>query len=293
MADEKEVREPVAEFEEIPDGARIVMELPGVSQDGIKMEVSGRMVKVDAEGSRGRFSTIQPVPFDPDPDRMSVTFSQGVLEVLLMNKGAPPEVRPAEDASEGSRTVDGPSLQSMQAELERVTGELERISQERSSLQERVQGLQKDFANLRRRHEEEKNILAQRRVEEIAISLIEVLDNFERARGTIDASTKSSAGLQPFLKGIGMIEARICSVFEGLGIKPIISVGKPFDPSYHMSVETVHVPDREDHEVVEEKLRGYMYMDRVLRPSHVVVNRNDGKAKHDGHGKSKRKIRIE
>jgi molecular chaperone GrpE len=278
-------REPVAEITEIPDGARIAVELPGVSQDGIKMEVSGRMVRIDAEGSRGKFSTIQAVGFDPDPDRMSVTFTQGVLEILLLSKGAPTAEVP-KAPPEAPR--ESPELKALQSELERVVGELGRMSEERAALQMRVAALQKDFQNLRRRHEEEKHILAERRVEDIAISLIEVLDNFERARSGMEGHRSKRPSLDPFLKGIGMVEDSIKVVFCQLGIVPIQSVGRAFDPAYHMSVETVSEKGRPDMEIVSEKLRGYVYNGKVLRPANVVVNRS---ACRDGGTDARDKVR--
>jgi len=259
------------------------VELPGVSQDGIKMEASGRIVLIDADGTRGKFSTIQAVGFDPDPDRMSVTFTQGVLEILLLAKGAPPvEMKMPQDGNSNEPEA----LRSMRTELERVTCELKKISDERTLLQCRVVNLQKDFQNLKRRHEEEKFILAERRVEDIALALIEVLDNFERARASMEGIRTKRAALDPFLKGVGMVEDRIGAVFSQLGIVPIESVGRTFDPAFHMSVETADIKDRPDMEVVSEKLRGYIYKGKVLRPANVVVNR--GACEHTEDSQSKK-----
>ncbi|MDG6223897.1 MAG: nucleotide exchange factor GrpE [Candidatus Thermoplasmatota archaeon] len=293
MLSEEKAREPMAEIEEIPDGARIVVELPGVSQDGIKMEIQGKFLKIDAEGTRGPFSTMQALDFDPDPDRMSVTFSQGVLEILLPRKGAQITERPdmCENAPEDEDSV---TLRSLQETLDSVNQKLETMSKERDQLLERVSILQKDFANLRKRHDEEKNVIADRRIQEIALSLIEVLDNFERARGTMQDSGKCKPGMEPFLKGVGMIESRINSVFSGLGIERIDSVGEPFDHNLHMAVDSVHLPDRKDMEIVEEKLSGYLYRGQVLRPSHVVVNREDRPEKKDGSKQRKvKRIKVE
>ena len=293
MGVEAKGREPLTEIEEVPDGARIVIELPGVSQDGIKMEIQGKLLKIDADGTRGPFSTMQAVGFDPDPDRMSVTFSQGVLEILLPRKGAQIPERP-----DNYKNVpgDGDTLanRSLQETLNEVNRKLEGISKERDQLLERVAILQKDFANLKRRHDEEKNVIADRRIQEIALSLIEVLDNFERARDTMQDSGNCKPGMEPFLKGVGMIESRINSVFSGLGIERIGSVGQMFDHNLHMAVDNVHHPNMKDMEIVEEKLSGYLYRGQVLRPSHVIVNREDQPDERDGrkHRKVKR-IKVE
>jgi len=275
MGEEKTSKEPISEMEEVTGGAKITVELPGVSQDGIKMEVAGKIVRIDAEGSRGRFETIQALNFEPDPERVSVSFSQGVLEILLLSRSAPPVDFPETLAKDGPEKSDEESLARLQSDLDRVTAELNGMSEERAFLHGKILILQKDFANLRRRHEDEKNILAEAKVEEIAVSLIDVLDNFERARSSIEAARSGSPALEPFVKGMGMIESRICSVFQRLGIAPIESVGCLFDPAFHMSVDSVSDTSKNDLEIVEEKLKGYLYKDKVLRPAHVVVNRTD------------------
>lgn len=293
MLSEEKAREPMAEIEEIPDGARIVIELPGVSQDGIKMEIQGKFLKIDADGTRGPFSTMQALDFDPDPDRMSVTFSQGVLEILLPRKGA--QISEGHDKCKAvPEEDDALAIRSLQHNLNEVNRKLDAMSKERDQLLDRVTILQKDFANLRRRHDEEKNVIADRRIQEIALSLIEVLDNFERARDTMQDSGNCKPGMEPFLKGVGMIESRINSVFSGLGIERIGSVGQMFDHNLHMAVDNVHHPNMKDMEIVEEKLSGYLYRGQVLRPSHVIVNREDQPDERDGrkHRKVKR-IKVE
>ena len=63
MAEVKEeFREPFAEIRETEAGARLIVELPGVPQDSIKMEVSRDLVTVVGKGSRGNFKTIQVMP---------------------------------------------------------------------------------------------------------------------------------------------------------------------------------------------------------------------------------------
>jgi molecular chaperone GrpE len=170
-------------------------------------------------------------------------------------------------------------------------GELNKASDERSVLEIRVATLQKDFQNLRRRHEEEKHILAERRVEDIALSLIEVLDNFERARSGMEGHRSKRPALDPFVKGVGMIEDQIKTVFSQLGIAPILAIGETFDPAFHTCLETVHAKGTPDMEIVTEKQRGYTYKGKVLRPSNVIVNRSaefENKSKNDQQKKEKK-----
>ena len=61
---------------------------------------------------------------------------------------------------------------------------------------------------------------------------------------------------------------------QKLGVQPIESVGKAFDPRLHEAVEMVDTAGAKDHEVLDEFQRGYQYKGRLLRPAMVRVARN-------------------
>lgn len=287
--EDRNTREPLSDISEIDGGARLTVELPGVSQDAIRMAVSGDILKLDADGSRGRFSTIQALPFEPDPDRISVTFSQGVLEVMLRKRDPEAAPAPEEEAGQGEETQMSISLESMEQELERMKAELSRVSEERSSLEERVHFLQRDFRNIKRRHEEEKETLADTRIQEVALGLIEVLDAFSYAKGSVVGSGKGDKNRQSFLKGIEMVEARVENLFKGIGISQMRSVGQPFDPEFHEAVGFVEMSDIEDETVAEEVKKGYTYKGRAVRPSQVIVNRKPIEDKGSSKGRKQKK----
>jgi molecular chaperone GrpE len=56
-----------------------------------------------------------------------------------------------------------------------------------------------------------------------------------------------------------------------MGLEPIDSVGKPFDPHVHEAMSRVESPDAEDNTVIEEFQRGYNFKNRLLRPAMVKV----------------------
>ncbi|MFW3145728.1 MAG: nucleotide exchange factor GrpE [Thermoplasmatota archaeon] len=271
--EDKNTREPLSDISELDGGVRLTVELPGVPQDAIRMAVSGDILKLDADGSRGKFSTIQALPFEPDPDRISVTFSQGVLEVILRKRdpeaGSPVDEK-AGPVEEAQMSI---SLESMEQELERMKAELSRVSVERSSLEDRVHLLQRDFRNIKRRHEEEKEALADTRIQEVALGLIEVLDTFSYAKGSIKGPVGSETNHGSILKGIEMVELQVKNMFNRIGISPITSKGQPFDPEYHEAVGFVERSDLEDDMVAEEIRKGYIYKGKAVRPSQVIVNK--------------------
>ena len=78
--------------------------------------------------------------------------------------------------------------------------------------------------------------------------------------------------LKNFLIGFKMISDQFLNVLVNEGVKKIDCVNKPFDPKYHHAIEKVHFDNKDDGTVVEEVQAGYMYKERVLRPSLVKVN---------------------
>ena len=74
-----------------------------------------------------------------------------------------------------------------------------------------------------------------------------------------------------FKTGFQLIFKQFKEVITNNGLKPIDAIGKTFDPNFHEAVireETDTIPDNE---IVSEMQRGYLFKDRVLRPSLVTV----------------------
>jgi hypothetical protein len=70
-----------------------------------------------------------------------------------------------------------------------------------------------------------------------------------------------------------LTEGRLLALFERDGVRPIPTVGQPFDPHRHVAVAVALARRVPDGTVVGEELRGYTAGDRVLRHAEVVVAR--------------------
>jgi molecular chaperone GrpE len=273
---EKETREPLTEITETSDGALLTAELPGVAQDAIKIAVSKEILKLEAEGTRGEFSTIQALPFEPDQDRISVTFSQGVLAVSLKRK--PDDVEHVGEKQVPIESVVEASFEEMGKEINILRDELIKVSEERASLEERVHFLQRDFQNLKRRHDNEKESIADSKIEELAIGLMDVLDNFRLAKESIHKAKGKKESESAMIKGLEMIENQVISVFQRVGISKLTTEGLQFDPNYHEAVGYLEKDDIEDEIIATEVKPGYIYKGKALRPAQVMVNRRPAKA---------------
>ena len=98
---------------------------------------------------------------------------------------------------------------------------------------------------------------------------IETLDIFDKA---VSFQTDDQT-LRNFLSGFVMVNNRLKNILENYGVVQIDCLNKPFDPSFHSALETVEKEGVESNVVVEVVMTGYMYKDRVLRPSIVKVSK--------------------
>jgi molecular chaperone GrpE len=140
---------------------------------------------------------------------------------------------------------------------------LEQLQQEYEDLHERFLRLAADFDNFRKRTTRDFEAQAKFAIEEFAIELLEVIDNFERAAKAEEAG----AG-----EGLAQIHKLFQAVLERHGIRPIESVGKRFNPAEHEAVVSL-ISDQEEGIVVEEFCKGYCMHDRVIRCAKVAVSK--------------------
>ena len=77
-------REPVTEVHRIGDETRVITELPGATEEMIRLDVKGNMLVIDAGDAENHFHTTADVP-GVDPASMQRSFRNGVLEVMFRN----------------------------------------------------------------------------------------------------------------------------------------------------------------------------------------------------------------
>ena len=129
-----------------------------------------------------------------------------------------------------------------------------------------------EFEDARARMRKELAKDAERSRRDVLISLLEVVDNLDRA---IDAAKKAgkSAG-DPLLQGVEMVQQQFLAKLEGFGVKRIETLGVDFDPLLHEAITSVPAPDASaDGRVLGVITHGYRIGDEVLRPALVAVGK--------------------
>ena len=123
-----------------------------------------------------------------------------------------------------------------------------------------------DFENFRRRKAQELSERSRYSSEDAVRALLPVLDNLRRAVEHLPEGLDGG-----FAGGLEMTVRQFEEALERLGVEPIESVGRRFDPAVHEAVLGEESPDVDADTVVDELQRGYRLHDRVIRPAMVKV----------------------
>ena len=104
---------------------------------------------------------------------------------------------------------------------------------------------------------------------------LSILDNLQRAKISIknDVSLKDSKDLNKFMENINIIEKDLISVFQKNKIKKIECMNKKFDPNLHQAMLEIEDDKAEAGTIVQEIQAGYMFEDRLLRPTFVAISK--------------------
>lgn len=170
------------------------------------------------------------------------------------DSSAPKEAGPPHTVGEGG--VAEESCQKLREENEKLKKTSEDLNQQ-------YLRLAADFDNFRKRTARQKEEVKQFALENFAVELLEVADNFERALKADDTSLR---------EGLESIQKEFSGIMEKYGVTPIESVHQEFNPEMHEAVACIP-SDHPEGTVVEEFIRGYCMHDKVIRHAKVAVSK--------------------
>jgi molecular chaperone GrpE len=200
-------------------------------------------------------------------------------EVLVTDKR---RIKIVDDEAPLDATAEQPDA--VTAEIEQLQAKLKEADEKRAEAERQVRDISERFrhaqAQLKAETEEQRarmQRLFDQKLEaargDTVASLLDALDNLKRAIAAAEMSERRETDWESLLEGVrataNMFEAKM----QGLGLKPITSVGERFNPEIHEAVEIVPVRAEEDNHVIEEFQTGYRFGDRLLRPARVRVGR--------------------
>ncbi|MEG1498043.1 MAG: nucleotide exchange factor GrpE [Bacteroidales bacterium] len=133
-----------------------------------------------------------------------------------------------------------------------------------------------EFDNYRKRVSKEKLELIKTASESVVLSLLPVIDDFERALLVLgqgkSISSEEKGGKDPIWEGVELIYAKFMKVLEQQGVKVVEVEDKPFDPEISEAVAQIPTPQgKEKGWVLEVVQKGYKIEEKVIRFAKVVV----------------------
>ena len=146
--------------------------------------------------------------------------------------------------------------------------QIEELTEKLKSLEEETLRAKADLINYRKRKDDEVSNLLKYCNADIIMSLLPVLDNFERVINKEDTPDD----VKNYLEGFKLIYKQLKDILEANDIKEIEALGKEFDPMYHQSVTMRKDDTKESGIVLEVYQKGYTFNDKVLRPAMVIIN---------------------
>ena len=153
-----------------------------------------------------------------------------------------------------------------QEEANEEVQELDERDLKIEELTDSLQRLQAEYANYRRRTQQEKETIGVFANEKILNELIPVVDSMERA---LEACTDKE---DTMYKGIDLVYKQLTATFEKFGLQEIEAENADFDPNLHLAVMQEAVDGVEANKVVMVLQKGYKLNTKVLRPCVVKVS---------------------
>jgi molecular chaperone GrpE len=126
-----------------------------------------------------------------------------------------------------------------------------------------------EFENFKKRSSRDQLEYMKYAYEPVLREILPILDNLERAY----FHSKESQDIEKFIEGLQLILKQGQEALTKLGVSPIPAKGELFDPMKHQAISQVETDEIAENHVVDEISKGYLFKDRVLRPSMVSVSK--------------------
>ncbi|MEH3114668.1 nucleotide exchange factor GrpE [Pedobacter terrae] len=171
----------------------------------------------------------------------------------------------SENATENVENTDATANETEQAP--ELTAE-EKLQAEVQQLNDKYLRLYAEFDNYKRRTQKERVELLQTAGKDVIVSLLPVLDDFDRALKAMESATE----VAPVKEGILLVSNKLKSTLAQKGLKDVESINQPFNTDFHEAITNIPAPTEDlKGKVIDEVEKGYTLNENVIRFAKVVV----------------------
>jgi len=154
-------------------------------------------------------------------------------------------------------------------EVEEET-DLEKLRAELEEQKDKYLRLYADFDNFKRRTAKERQEFIQTAGRDVIGSLLQVLDDCDRA----EKQMNSSDDIDAIRGGVQLVFGKLRNALQSRGLRPMESIGQPFNPDLHEAITEVPAPTPEAKGLVLDEIeKGYYLNDKIIRFAKVVVGK--------------------
>ncbi|MFD2581128.1 nucleotide exchange factor GrpE [Pedobacter vanadiisoli] len=171
----------------------------------------------------------------------------------------------SENTAENAENTDASANETEQAP--ELSAE-EKLQAEVQQLNDKYLRLYAEFDNYKRRTQKERVELLQTAGKDVIVSLLPVLDDFDRALKAME----TAADVAPVKEGILLVSHKLKNTLAQKGLKDVESINQPFNTDFHEAITNIPAPTEElKGKVIDEVEKGYTLNDNVIRFAKVVV----------------------
>lgn len=146
--------------------------------------------------------------------------------------------------------------------------ETDKLQAELEEQKDKYLRLAAEFDNFRRRTSKERLELVQIAGKDIIVSLLDVLDDIDRAEKQL--ATSEDFAVQK--EGVQLVFNKVRSTLQAKGVKALESINTDFDVEKHEAITEIPAPtDELKGKVLDEVQKGYYLNDKLIRFAKVVV----------------------
>ncbi len=126
-----------------------------------------------------------------------------------------------------------------------------------------------EFDNFKRRTAKERIELMQTAGKEVITSLLDILDDCDRA----EKQMNTSDDIEQIKQGVQLVFNKLRTTLQARGLKSMESIDTDFDVEKHEAITEVPVDEDKKDKVVDEIVKGYYLNDKLIRFAKVVVGK--------------------
>ncbi len=159
--------------------------------------------------------------------------------------------------------IEGEDPESVNAEVAKLKAQLE-------EQKDKYMRLFAEFDNFKRRNARERIELIQTAGKEVITSLLDVLDDTDRA----EKQMQETDDAEQIKKGVSLVFNKLRKTLKAKGLEAMESIGKEFDVEKHEAITEIPVEDKKlKGKIVDDIQKGYYLNDKLIRFAKVILGK--------------------